>query len=117
DAVAARPAAPVTDGRTARRAGTTADAPGNDRMELRASRRGRATALRVPGRLRRRVHARGRRAGLRGGPGHAPVTRRQESRPTERDEIRRALLDAADDPRVRARAARAASRRRGGRPT
>ena len=53
--------------------------------------------FRAPLRLRRRLHARGRRGGLRRRPRHPAVARREE--PPSLHE--RALLDAGDDPGVR----------------
>ena len=94
---AARPAAPRADRRRPGRPGPPAHAPGHDRVELRAARRDRAEALRAARRLRRRLHARGSRAGLRRGPGHGRFPRREEPRPPGRGPV----PDARDDPRVR----------------
>ena len=71
---AAAPRAPGAAARPAEgRAATPtapADAASDDRVELRPARRGRAAAVRAPGRLPRRLHARGRRDGRRGRPRH-----------------------------------------------
>ena len=61
-----------------RRRSAPADAARDDRVELRPARRGRAAAVRAPGRLPRRLHARRCRGGRRRRPRHAAVARRQE---------------------------------------
>ena len=62
-------------------------------------------ALRPPLRLRRRLHARGRRGGVRRRPRHPAVARREEPPALHDHRGRLALLDARDDPGVRGRAA------------
>ena len=96
------PAARPAQGRTRRRA-APADASGDDRVEPRAARRAGARPVRATRCLPRRLHARGGGGGRRRRHRRAPVARRQEPRPPHG----RALLDAGDDPRVRARAPRA----------
>ena len=72
-------------------------------LELRPPRRRRTAAVRPARRLPRRFHSRGGRSGLWREPRHACVAARQEPRPPpHRCERGRALLDARDDPRVRA---------------
>ena len=72
---------------------------------------GRAAALPAARGLPRRLHARDCRGSLRCGSRHARVPSRQEPRPPAHGPARRgAVLDARDDPRVRARAARGIDR-------
>ena len=99
-----RPARPAQGRPWCRRA--PADVAGDDRVVARAARRGRAAAVRPPGRLPRRLHARGGRGGLR------TPTSTCSSRSSTRawSGTAGALLDAGDDPRVRGRAARASRR-------
>src|SRR5947209_8490110 len=67
-------------------------------MELRAAVERGTQPLRAPWALRRRVHARGRRSGLRCGARRTDVACRQEPGAAHG----RAILDARDDPRLRA---------------
>src|SRR4029453_13895260 len=82
-----------------RRRPATADAAGDDRLELRLALRGRATCRPRHLDLRRRLHPGRRRRGLRRWHQHAAVAGREEPAPF----LERALLDARDDSRVCAR--------------
>ena len=104
----ARAAAAAPCRRLALGTGAAADAARDDRLELRTAHAGRAGDVRQARSLRRRLHPRGGRGDLRSRRRRDRVTRRQEPAPSQR----RPLLDVADDPGVRARAARG---ERGGR--
>ncbi len=97
-----RPCAGAPHDRCARQPRAPADPPRNDRLELLASRP--ACARRVPAarRLRRRMHARRRRGGRGGGDARRA---RGAYRRSSRRAGRRPPADAADDRRLRARAA------------
>ena len=113
-----RTAARAADRRRARPAGAPADAAPGDRVELRPAGAGRADAVPAPVGVRRRLHARGRRGGLR----HLRGSRRRRARrhglargqqPARAARVRRrraALRHARDVPRVRPRAAAGACR-------
>ena len=69
-------------------------------MVVRPARVRGAAALPSAVRLRRRLHVRGSRGGLRRRPGHAPVAARQEPDPAARRGRKPALLDAGNDSRA-----------------
>ena len=90
---------------------TPADAPRDDRLELRPAQPHRADALRTSLGLRRRIHARGSRGRLwrRRSPGGTLIADRQQPPTPGRAARRRTAFHAArDDPRLRARATRRA---------
>ena len=97
-------AAPIPRRRGQGYARTTADAAGGDRLELRPARGRRAAGSGAALGLRRGLDARVGRGCLRVRPGHPGLARRQEPRPR----AGWAVLDARDDSRIRARAARRA---------
>jgi hypothetical protein len=82
------------------------------RVVARPSRRSRATPLRPPRRLLRRLHLRSGGGGRGRRSRHAPVAPGQEPAPQARIRARAALLDAGDAPGVRRRAARGVGRGR-----
>ena len=95
-------------GGPARRAGTPADARRHDPLELRPARPGGAPGLRAPRRLRRRLHARGRRRRVRR-DAREPRQAGGQQPPAAPG---RPFHDARDGPPLRRRAARGGRRRR-----
>ena len=126
---AARPAAilerlggrlePAEGGAGRRPARAPPDAARRDRLELRPADAGRAGALHEPRRVRRRVHVEGAEAVARRASaldvvdGVESLLDKSLLRTEPHGRRRAALRDAGDDPRVRARAAGRARRRRG----
>ena len=106
DPRAARAAAAAVDGGRPRRARAPTDAPGDDRVVVRAADGHGEAPLRQARSLPRRLHPRGGRGGRGGEPGPPAVAGRQEPAPV----FSGALLDAGDDRRVRHRATRAVRR-------
>ena len=102
DPRAARPPARPAQQRLARRSRAPADAARRDRVELRPARAVRADDLRAARRVLRRLHARGRRGGVRLGRARR---HRGAGRAQPAHEPQRPLRDARDRARIRARPA------------